>query len=263
MATATGRKIRVMVQLAQSGATYRENRDAWLKADALGVDIITNCDHFFAGGDPEGMFFEAWSMLAGMAEATTNAQIGVLVTANSYRNPNLLADMARTVDHISGGRCILGIGSGWAERDYTEYGYEFGTPASRLADLARDLPVISERLKKLNPGPVNATLPIMIGGSGEKVTLRLVAEHAHIWHCNGDPDVVRQKASVLDDWCGKVGRDSLEIERSASVKAGQLEVAEDLVAAGFTTVAINASGPAFDLSPLPELLAWRDAKNGV
>ncbi len=114
--------------------------------------------------------------------------------------------MSRTIDHISGGRFTLGIGSGWFERDYDEYGYEFGDAVGRLKKLEADLPLIKERLAKLNPPPVGA-LPILIGGGGVKRTLRLVAEHADGWNSFGPPDNFATKNAILDEWCAKVGRD--------------------------------------------------------
>jgi probable F420-dependent oxidoreductase len=255
--------VKVGVQIPPQHASLSQLREAWRRADHLGVDSIWTWDHFFPlYGDSEGTHFEGWTLLAAMAESTTRATIGPLVSCNSYRNPNLTADMARTIDHISGGRFILGIGSGWNQRDYDEYGYEFGTAASRLRDLDRDMPVIVDRLAKLNPGPVRKPFPILIGGSGEKVTLRIVAQYATIWNGQGEPDELAHKNRVLDEWCAKVGRDAKEIERSAQIFGPQLDLLDDYLAAGITHLIGESSGPDYDLAPLHKLIAWRDSKEG-
>jgi probable F420-dependent oxidoreductase len=200
-------------------------------------------------------------MLAAFAEATERVEIGALVTCNSYRNPQLLADMARTVDHISGGRLILGIGSGWFEKDYDAYGYEFGTAGGRLDALDRDLPLIKSRLAQLNPAPTR-NIPVLIGGGGERKTLRIVAQHANIWHGFGDADAIAHKHRVLDEWCAKVGRDPLEIERSAGVSPkNTAHSAESLYAVGTRLFTVGLGGPAYDLSPVRDMIAWRDERN--
>ena len=231
-----------------------ELREAWKAADELGVDSIWTWDHFFPlYGDRDAAHFEGYTTLAAMAADTSRAQIGILVTCNSYRNPELLADMARTVDHISGGRHILGIGSGWFERDYDEYGYEFGTAPGRLRALADALPRIKDRLGKLNP-PSMGALPIMIGGGGEKVTLRLVAEFADMHNTFGPPDAYAHKNRVLDEWCDKVGRDPSEIERTVAFNsAKELDRVDEYLEAGAQHLILGRGAP-FELDDVSRLL---------
>jgi len=256
------RPARVGVQLQPQHAEYRDIRRACAQAEELGADVVFNWDHFYPlYGEPEGRHFECWTMLAAFAEATERVEIGALVTCNSYRNPQLLADMARTVDHISDGRLILGIGSGWFEKDYDAYDYEFGTAGGRLDALDRDLPLITSRLAQLNPPPTRP-IPVLIGGGGERKTLRIVAEHADIWHGFGDAATVSHKDAVLDEWCAKVGRDPLEIERSAGVSPEDPAAsAESLYAVGTRLFTYGVGGPAYDLGPLRDLITWRDERN--
>jgi probable F420-dependent oxidoreductase len=257
----TTRPIRVGLQVQPQHADYAAIRRTVQEAEDLGVDVIFNWDHFYPlYGDPDGKHFECWTMLGAWAEQTSRVQIGALVTCNSYRNPDLLADMARTVDHMSDGRLILGIGSGWFEKDYDEYGYEFGTAGGRLNDLGEALPRIEARWAKLNPAPTRK-IPVLIGGGGEKKTLRLVARHADLWHSFSDLETLRHKSAVLDEHCKAIGRDSSEIERSVGTPAGEPdEVGQPLLDAGATLFTVGVGGPDYDLTKLKSWLAWRDAR---
>jgi probable F420-dependent oxidoreductase len=253
-------RFKVGVQLQPQHSSMDVLRAAARSADEMGVDSIWTWDHFYPlYGEPDGSHFEGWTTLSAIAADTSRAAVGTLVTGNSYRNPELLADMARTVDHISSGRAYLGIGAGWFERDYAEYGYEFGTAGSRLRALEGSLVRIRARLEKLHPR-AEGRLPILIGGGGEKVTLRLVATYADAWNGFGPAETFAHKSAVLDRWCGEVGRDPAEIERTIGISGPVDPAAVDAVLeAGATHLILmqGAEGGAFDLGDLQELLDMR------
>ena len=269
------RPIRVGVLLQPGNApTFAAWRSAVLQAEELGADLIFGWDHFhrpevadlnqgipvLADVQPDVSNFEGWTALASWGEITSRAEIGLLVTGMGYRNPDLLADMARTVDHISGGRLVLGLGAGWYEKDYTSYGYEFGTWKSRFDLFDDGLQRIEARFGQLVPPPVRK-VPILIGGTGPKRTLPAVVRYADIWHTFGSVESFTQATKKLDELAHAAGRPGSEIERS--VHWFGTESAEAYHAAGATTfIAEVAPDPTtgYDLSALKEMLAWRDRR---
>jgi probable F420-dependent oxidoreductase len=255
---ATDRPFKVGVTIHPQQCTIQQLRDAWRRADELGVDSIWFWDHFFPlYGNPDGNQFECWSLLAACALDTHAPQIGPMVSCAGYRNPDLIAYMAGTIDQLSGGRFVLGLGAGWFERDYSEYGYEFGETRDRLRLLKEVLPRIKQRIERLKPGPVGK-MPILIGGGGERVTLRLVAEHAQMWNALGSPDDYAHKSAVLDEWCRRIGRDPKEIERTANVPALSAKDVDEWLKAGLQHFVLRLAHP-FATKDLERILKLRDA----
>jgi probable F420-dependent oxidoreductase len=254
----SGPRFKVGVTIHPQQCTIQELRDAWRRADELGVDSIWFWDHFFPlYGSPDGNQFECWSLLAAAAIDTRAPQIGPMVTCVGYRNPDLLAYMAGTVDQLSGGRLVLGLGAGWFERDYAEYGFDFGAARDRVRLLKEALPRIKQRIARLKPQPAGP-MPILIGGGGEKVVLRLVAEHAKMWNASGPPEEFAAKSAVLDEWCRRVGRDPREIERTANVGRLSPKIAEQLLDAGLQHFVLRLAYP-FDVNPVARMIKLRDS----
>jgi probable F420-dependent oxidoreductase len=257
-------RIKIGVQVQPQHADFDRMRRTWIEAEEMGCDAIFNWDHFYPlNGDPDGKHFEALTLLGAMASVTEKAQIGSLVICNSYRNPELLADAHRTLDHISGGRAIIGIGAGWFQRDYDEYGYEFGTAPERVKALGKALPRIKARLDKLNPPPIGK-LPILIGGGGPKVTLKLVARYGDAWHSFGDLETFKHKDAILRSHCADVGRDPDEIERTWGARGLDDAGRDALLDAGVThfILGVGGDGSGYDLTGLRDLVRWRDERTG-
>jgi len=223
------------------GAAFWLNRTSWpalreavLAAERAGFDSIWVDDHLLTDEGPwDDPKFEGWTTLAALAPLTRRATLGLLVGANTLRNPGLTAKIVTTLDHVSGGRAILGIGAGWFRREHEAFGFDFGTSmGERLDRLEESIGLIrrllaGERFSHagrcyafddalVSPRPLQERLPILIGGSGRTKTLRTVARHADIWNAYGTPAAIAEADAVLREHCAVVGRDDREIERSVT-----------------------------------------------
>jgi alkanesulfonate monooxygenase SsuD/methylene tetrahydromethanopterin reductase-like flavin-dependent oxidoreductase (luciferase family) len=230
--------LKLGILLWSQASTWHEQLEAAKLVDRLGYDHLWTWDHLYAiFGDPYQPIFEGWASLAAWAMATENTRLGLLVGANTFRNPGLVAKSAGTLDHISRGRANLGIGGAWMELEHRAHGIEFGAGFGQRLDwldesVAAMRGVLDGRSVTSDPGgryafddlrhhplPIQKRLPIMIGGSGEKKTLRTVARYADMWNAMGPVEVMAHKIDVLRRHCDEVGRDIAEIEFTLGIKA--------------------------------------------
>ena len=230
-------ELKTGILLWSQAAEWPEMLDAAKRVDRLGYDHLWTWDHLYAiFGDPYQPIMEGWTTLTAWAMATERTRLGLLVGANTFRNPGLVAKTAATLDHISEGRAILGIGGAWMEPEHTAHGIDFGTGfGQRLDWMDESVGAIRQLLDgetisskpggryefndlRHHPLPIQQHLPIMIGGSGEKKTLRSVAKYADLWNAMGTPEFLAHKVEVLRGHCDAVGRDINEIEFTLGVK---------------------------------------------
>ena len=215
-----------------NGQSWEDTLEGCRYAEATGWDGIWYADHFMPNEENiDQPIHEAWSVLAAVAASVPRVRIGPLVAGNTYRNPALTAKIATTIDHISGGRVVLGIGAGWQENEHEKYGFDFSTLKGRLDRLDEAVEIITSLLANvrteyqgthytlidapLDPKPVQAKVPLLIGGGGRKRTLRTAAMHADEWNYWGMPSDIEELCGVLDAHCEDVGRDPSSIQRSA------------------------------------------------
>jgi alkanesulfonate monooxygenase SsuD/methylene tetrahydromethanopterin reductase-like flavin-dependent oxidoreductase (luciferase family) len=238
----TGGRLRIGFQVWGQYVTWDELMAMGREIDAMGFDELWANDHFVPPipaadgqiGQLHGPIFEAWSTLFGWAAVTHHVRTGCLVSGAGYRNPALLVKMATALDHATGGRAVLGLGGGWLEREHVAFGFEFPPLGQRIDRFAEAAAICRGLLDgeavtmagqwfsavgaTNDPPPVQQRLPLAIGGSGEKRTLRIVATYADIWNADGDdPDSFRRRSAILDEHCQVVGRDPTTIERTAGL----------------------------------------------
>jgi F420-dependent oxidoreductase-like protein len=262
-------KLRFGVKTAPQSTTYQDMQRVWLEADTVpSIEHAWLFDHFMPiNGDTGGPCLEGWSVLSAFAAQTKRLRVGLMVTGNTYRHPAVLANIGATVDIISNGRLDFGIGAGWNETEHTAYGIPLYTPGERIRRLGEACEVIKRmwtetapdfdgqyyQLKQAycEPKPIQKPYPpFVIGGSGEKLTLRVVAQYADIWnYVGGGVENFKHKSAILDDHCAAVGRDPKAIERSIQILVNYNNPAETLneikpyIEAGATHIILNLRAP--------------------
>ena len=260
------KQVRFGIKTAQMCGPYQGALETWLEADRLGFDTAWCHDHLLNQEELSAPEEEGWTILAALLAQTSRIRGGLMVTCNTFRHPGVLAKMATTVDIISDGRLEVGLGAGWLEAEHDQYGIPLPPVGERLRRLDEACQMMrllwTERRATFDgayyqlreayhePKPVQRPHPpIVIGGKGEKVLLRIVAQHAAEWNLSGgSPEEFRHKCSVLDEHCRAIGRDPAEIERSIqfspNVMVGDVAArAREFLAAGATHVIFSCPQP--------------------
>jgi F420-dependent oxidoreductase-like protein len=235
MAPTDARSVAVRLSLLiDPSRTWPQMRALAELATTAGWHAIYTCDHFMPydpdGRPMDGPVLEGWTTLAALAMCTTSARVGNLVLGNLYRHPAVVANMAATLDHVSGGRLILGIGAGWQVNEHDAFGIPLPPPSARIDQFEEACAVISSLLDRprtnvagssysiadapCDPKPLQSHLPLLIGGGGERKTLRVVARYADVWHTWATPELFAHKSRLLDRYCHEVDRDPRMIGRA-------------------------------------------------
>jgi F420-dependent oxidoreductase-like protein len=263
------KNLRFGIKTAPQNTTYENMLRVWLEADSIPIfEHAWLFDHFIPlGADSTGPCLEGWTLLAALAARTERLRVGLMVTGNTYRHPAVLANMAATVDIISHGRLDFGIGAGWNEQEHAMYNILLYAPGERIRRLGEACEVIKRlwtetsanfdgeyyHLKNAycEPKPVQKPYPpIVIGGGGEKLTLRVVAQYADIWNMPGGPvEIFQQKSQVLNEHCAAIGRDPSTIERSVQlvINPNNLQETRDItrsfIEVGASHIILNLRAP--------------------
>jgi F420-dependent oxidoreductase-like protein len=254
------------IKVAQMGGDYEQMRDAWLEADRLGFDTGWLHDHLLNQNDIALPEDEGWTVLTALLVQSTRIRGGLMVTANTFRHPALLAKIVTTLDIISGGRVEVGLGAGWFEAEHRQYGLDLPPIGERLRRLEESCRVLEAlwtekratfegtyyavREAYHEPKPVQQPHPpLTIGTSGEQVGLRIAARHAHTWNmARATPEEFRRKSALLDAYCREIGRDPREIERSIqflpeAMDGDMAARAREFIAAGATHLIFSCPAP--------------------